>query len=541
MHHSIDEIEKKVFINEVLLSLGIKPKVIDNFVKKIYEYNMIRCKMCENLVANILEQKKKHISCFHKGQYLDEYYSLFDFSFGFKSETDFHLCEKCGTYMENTFAATILHENFTHSNLMENSQISIPMVFCHKCNTKCEEDHIHISFISTIKHDMELFNQYVIANQKDKGVDSEKNKLPIYYKMYKNMDSLSADLVIFKNEVQPTMGKVEGRKIFGIYSNRIDEPSLAVLTKFEVFSSVHRKIPILIDEKYNNLKSYIFDYSDFMFQDMHYFHKEPRSNSSFLIKRLKNEFDLFYDYIPFNYNSSFFVRADKNFPQFVKLLISGPRGSPYENGLYLFDVYFPSNYPNAPPKMRFMTTGDGSFRFNPNLDNFGRVCLSLIGGWTGNGLENWEPTKSNFAQVIIAITQFFFTDRIIESQPGIETLMQTAEGVYQNEGYGNIVRANNLTYAIIEQIKNYKYNVVFSDIIKEYFGIKAVEIVEDIKLWLKRACNTCAVYDGFTYSQNSHWAEILSFDEMSYQNIITSKLEELLFFLYSEGIVRRLI
>ena len=30
-------------------------------------------------------------------------------------------------------------------------------------------------------------------------------------------------------------------------------------------------------------------------------------------------------------------------------MISGPEGTPYSNGLFLFDCYFPADYPNTPP------------------------------------------------------------------------------------------------------------------------------------------------------------------------------------------------
>ena len=62
----------------------------------------------------------------------------------------------------------------------------------------------------------------------------------------------------------------------------------------------------------------------------------------------------------------------------IRAFISGPEGTPYEHGLYLFEISLPSNYPSLPPIMRIITTGDGQLRFNPNLYNNGFVCLSII-------------------------------------------------------------------------------------------------------------------------------------------------------------------
>lgn len=38
-----------------------------------------------------------------------------------------------------------------------------------------------------------------------------------------------------------------------------------------------------------------------------------------------------------------------------------------DSGAFLFDVYCPMDYPNAPPKVMITTTGGGSVRFNPNV------------------------------------------------------------------------------------------------------------------------------------------------------------------------------
>jgi ubiquitin-protein ligase len=56
---------------------------------------------------------------------------------------------------------------------------------------------------------------------------------------------------------------------------------------------------------------------------------------------------------------------------------------PYYGGSYFFHILVPANYPSTSPKVQFMTTGEGTVRFNPNLYNCGKVCLSLLGTWAG--------------------------------------------------------------------------------------------------------------------------------------------------------------
>lgn len=62
-----------------------------------------------------------------------------------------------------------------------------------------------------------------------------------------------------------------------------------------------------------------------------------------------------------------FVRYGTSRLDVMKILIVGPEGSPYEGGLFEFDLLCPSNYPMAPPMMNFRTTGWGTASFNPNL------------------------------------------------------------------------------------------------------------------------------------------------------------------------------
>lgn len=80
-------------------------------------------------------------------------------------------------------------------------------------------------------------------------------------------------------------------------------------------------------------------------------------------------------------------------------MISGPEGTPYSCGLFVFDIYCPASYPNTPPKLRLRTTGGGCFRFHPNLYHTGHVCLSLLGTWIGQASELWMPSSSTLLQV----------------------------------------------------------------------------------------------------------------------------------------------
>lgn len=77
-------------------------------------------------------------------------------------------------------------------------------------------------------------------------------------------------------------------------------------------------------------------------------------------------------------------------------MIFSPSDSPYMGGIYEFDIEFPPTYPSVPPLVTFRTTAGGRVRFNPNLYACGKVCLSLLGTWSG---EKWIPNTSTLLQV----------------------------------------------------------------------------------------------------------------------------------------------
>mmetsp|Transcript_9643 Transcript_9643/g.20763 ORF Transcript_9643/g.20763 Transcript_9643/m.20763 type:complete len:252 (+) Transcript_9643:622-1377(+) len=82
--------------------------------------------------------------------------------------------------------------------------------------------------------------------------------------------------------------------------------------------------------------------------------------------------------LPIELSSSIFVRACEANTDLLRAMITGPEDTPYSNGIFLFDVNCKDCY-RQPPKVQFLTTGNGKVRFNPNLYNCGKVCLSLLG------------------------------------------------------------------------------------------------------------------------------------------------------------------
>ena len=122
----------------------------------------------------------------------------------------------------------------------------------------------------------------------------------------------------------------------------------------------------------------------------------------------------------------------------AKAMIIGPEDTPYHNGFYFFDIEFPKNYPLYPPKVKFQTL-DNRIRFNPNLYKCGKVCVSILGTWSGPG---WTSVMT-FTNVLISI-QSLLNSKPIQNEPGFEN--ETGERCIK---YNQIIEYFNYEVAIL--------------------------------------------------------------------------------------------
>ncbi|EFO27610.1 ubiquitin-conjugating enzyme E [Loa loa] len=56
-----------------------------------------------------------------------------------------------------------------------------------------------------------------------------------------------------------------------------------------------------------------------------------------------------------------------------EVVVLGPPDTPYEGGVFRATLDFPADYPQRPPKMRFI-----SKIWHPNIDIDGNVCISIL-------------------------------------------------------------------------------------------------------------------------------------------------------------------
>jgi baculoviral IAP repeat-containing protein 6 len=148
--------------------------------------------------------------------------------------------------------------------------------------------------------------------------------------------------------------------------------------------------------------------------------------------------------------------------QLLRLLLYSSN-DPYLGGMFEFHVYFPLEYPHVPPSVQFMTTAGGTVRFNPNLYTCGKVCLSLLGTWSG---EPWNPSVNNMMHVVLALSVMIFTNQPLQNEPAyssmvyfdpcssVETESETSKELLMVHKYKFQLRYMTLQHAILAPLVN---------------------------------------------------------------------------------------
>uniref|UniRef100_A0A7N8X1U1 Dual E2 ubiquitin-conjugating enzyme/E3 ubiquitin-protein ligase BIRC6 n=1 Tax=Mastacembelus armatus TaxID=205130 RepID=A0A7N8X1U1_9TELE len=206
------------------------------------------------------------------------------------------------------------------------------------------------------------------------------------------------------------------------------------------------------------------------------------TNSAARSRRLAQEAVTLSTSLPLSSSSSVFVRCDEERLDIMKVLITGPADTPYANGCFEFDVYFPQDYPNSPPLVNLETTGGHSVRFNPNLYNDGKVCLSILNTWHGRPEEKWNPQTSSFLQVLVSVQSLILVAEPYFNEPGYERSRGTPSGTQSSREYDGNIRQATVKWAMLEQMRN--PSPCFKEVIHKHFYLKRTEIMSQCEEWI---------------------------------------------------------
>jgi ubiquitin-protein ligase len=230
---------------------------------------------------------------------------------------------------------------------------------------------------------------------------------------------------------------------------------------------------------FNELK---FKYFDGEFNSFHYAKKSIIDITSNQVSRLQKEFKILKKSITLTKDASIFFCIQKNNINKIRFIISGPKSTPYEYGLLIFDMEMGAEFPSKPPNVNF--SNNGGKRFNPNLYDSGKVCLSLLGTWAGDKGESWNINTSTLNQLLISIQSQILVDEPYYNEPGHERSIGTPYGNKSSLEYNYNIRQYTLDHTMCDLLSSNKYPE-FQDIINKYFKFQKSNIIQVLNKWLE--------------------------------------------------------
>jgi ubiquitin-protein ligase len=277
----------------------------------------------------------------------------------------------------------------------------------------------------------------------------------------------------------------------------IDLPDTKEITEIKTIIKLVKKEDdvVMTESKILNyvsvMKEYQFDSFPYHEKNRHAFVNEMKNLSSFNRSNTVNYIAKQYKQLsgssalPLTDGSGIFFRQDCDALSVFKFLIIPNEDTPYKYGCFVFDVYLSPDFPNEPPKVLHATSKKNNFRFNPNLYSDGKVCLSLLGTWSGQSAsEKWIPPSasnpgSTFSQLMLSIYSMIFTEFPWYNEPGRESGISNADKCPRSIEYNKELQIGTIKYAIINQLRYPEEG--FENVIKTHFKLKQDEVIEYMK------------------------------------------------------------
>lgn len=204
-----------------------------------------------------------------------------------------------------------------------------------------------------------------------------------------------------------------------------------------------------------------------------------------VVKRIASEYTTMMDSLPIHMNATIMLTADKNNIRACRAAITGPDGTPYDSAMYIFDIVFPATYPVDPPLVKIRN--NGGQRLNPNLYNEGKVCLSLLGTWSGSGGEKWNKDTSSLLQVLNSIQSLILIPDPYYNEPGHERNRGTPGGNKMVVEYNNNIRLYSMNHGMCDIIEKPSLYGGFEDAIITHFKLRRDYILQTTGKWVDEA------------------------------------------------------
>ncbi|CAM6099354.1 unnamed protein product [Calypogeia fissa] len=195
------------------------------------------------------------------------------------------------------------------------------------------------------------------------------------------------------------------------------------------------------------------------------------------VKKIQLEWSILEKNLP----DTIYVRVYEERMDLLRAVIVGAKQTPYHDGLFVFDLYMPPEYPSVPPVAHYHS---GGLRLNPNLYENGKVCLSLLNTWTGKGTEIWHPSTSSILQVLVSIQGLVLNERPYFNEAGYDKQVGTGEGeknslVYNENSF--LLSCKSMLYLLRRPPMH------FEDLIRDHFRKRGYHVLLACKAYLAGA------------------------------------------------------
>ncbi|GMH11064.1 hypothetical protein Nepgr_012905 [Nepenthes gracilis] len=263
-------------------------------------------------------------------------------------------------------------------------------------------------------------------------------------------------------------------------SSKVAAESTSNVEKEELMDDVLRKL------MYFKQFDVVEDFSDHHYVNEGFSGQElPKS----WVKKVQDEWKILEKNLP----DTIFVRVYETRMDLLRAVIIGPAGTPYHDGLFFFDAVFPPSYPSVPPMVYYYS---GGLRLNPNLYECGKVCLSLLGTWSGKKTEMWIPDHSTMLQVLVSVQALILNVKPFFNEPGYENMYRGEEGERKSKSYNEdvfLLSLKTMTYTLKRPPKH------FEDFIAGHFRVRAHDILTACKAYCDGAEVGCNIRNRFQY------------------------------------------
>ncbi|KAL5081651.1 hypothetical protein RYX36_010072 [Vicia faba] len=297
----------------------------------------------------------------------------------------------------------------------------------------------------------------------------------------------------------PNLRQFESAKQ-GAGSANPDSSTSALKSARDVHNGATAVLPqlTLIDETENEtmrkLRSFkqfdiVIDTSDHHFINHNHNSSTKQQNPKSWAKKIQEEWKILEKHLP----DTIFVRVYESRMDLMRAVIIGAEGTPYHDGLFFFDIFFPSGYPNVPPVHDY---GDKSRRFMKSVRS---KVKSVFFGSKKHGLaDNPDAMKLPYsgkfesAKLGAGSSSLFHSDLVGENgslhPSGVES------GKLWSKSYYSFVATHKNVHGSTSALKSASDN--FEDLVVGHFYSRAHDILASCKAYMNGVQVGCLVKGG---------------------------------------------